>query len=146
MKKDLFDDGELHDIVTHYYDWLRMLEYSYGRCDIEEDDIAYFKKQIDTYKAVMPRVRPAFKELQNDLKQAVQLLHDFRVFYQFYVTQEKLGANHHHPIWGDIARLLEKYGCNEIEMGHGRWKYITEPHFKSMKHHANFADVEDDDS
>lgn len=57
------------------------------------------------------------------------LLWLFREFYTFYVTQTKLGANHHHPIWAIIADALSEYNINDMKHTESTWRFITQPHY-----------------
>jgi hypothetical protein len=47
-----------------------------------------------------------------DLKEALETLHDFRAFWQDAVTQTRLGASHHNPMWARVAAVLDKHGMN----------------------------------
>lgn len=49
---------------------------------------------------------------KRDLREALETLHDFREFWSDNVTQTKLGASHHNPMWGRVANLLDKHGMN----------------------------------
>jgi hypothetical protein len=50
--------------------------------------------------------------LEADTRSTEHLLQLFRAFVNSNATQWKLGANHHHPIWQDIATELDMYDLN----------------------------------
>lgn len=62
-------------------------------------------------------------------KSPQNLLFLFREFYSFYVTQSKIGSSHHHPIWGDIACILDEVGLNYKKMSEEEYRYITGPYY-----------------
>jgi hypothetical protein len=47
-----------------------------------------------------------------DLKEALEALHDFRQFWIDNVTQQHMGSNHHNPMWMRVATVLDKHGMN----------------------------------
>lgn len=70
----------------------------------------------------------------------IRLLRLLREYHIFYTTQTKLGGNHHHPIWVEIAELLAARGVNNERLSADEWKYITAPHFSAM---SNMERIED---
>ena len=52
-----------------------------------------------------------------DLKEALEALHDFREFWSDNVTQQRLGSNHHNPMWLRVATVLDKHGMNDRPPG-----------------------------
>ena len=47
-----------------------------------------------------------------DLKNALEALHDLRQFWFDNVTQTKVGAGHHNPVWLRVAVVLDKNGMD----------------------------------
>ena len=52
--------------------------------------------------------------MDDDLKDALETLHDFRLFWLDNVTQTKVGAGHHNPTWLRVAGVLDKHGVNNL--------------------------------
>jgi hypothetical protein len=48
-----------------------------------------------------------------DLKEVLEILHDFRKFVIDNTTQWKLGAAHTSPMWQTVATVLDKHGKND---------------------------------
>lgn len=78
--------------------------------------------------AAPPAPVPAVGEREQELLRVLRL---FREFWMFYVTQTKLGASHHHPMWAEVAKAL---GGDYVEaMTPEEWDFITGPHFKTER-------------
>lgn len=76
---------------------------------------------------------PKLKAAADHLEEQSKLLFLFREFYSFYVTQSKIGSSHHHPIWGDIACILDGADLNHNRMTDEEYQYITGPYFDYYK-------------
>jgi hypothetical protein len=63
-----------------------------------------------------------------DLKETLRL---FREFYNFYVTQTKIGSSHHHPIWQRVAEALGD--DNNKKTSDAEYAYITGPYWELNK-------------
>lgn len=63
------------------------------------------------------------------LEKQAHMLFLFREFYSFYVTQSKIGSSHHHPIWGDIACILDSAGLNHKALSVEDYQYISAPYY-----------------
>lgn len=66
---------------------------------------------------------------QSELRDTLFL---FREFYNFYVTQTKMGASHQHPIWSRIAELLGD--DNNRKVTTEEYHFLTAPFWESEKH------------
>jgi len=62
--------------------------------------------------AIREMRKPRRRFANRDLQEALETLHDFREFWSDNVTQTKLGANHHNPMWRRVAEVLDKHGMN----------------------------------
>jgi hypothetical protein len=51
--------------------------------------------------------------MNDDLKEALETLHDFRKFVLDNSTQWKLGAGNTNPMWQTVATVLDKHGKND---------------------------------
>lgn len=54
--------------------------------------------------------------MNDDLKEALEALHDFREFWFDQVTQTRLGAGPGSPMWTRVADILDKHGMNDRAM------------------------------
>lgn len=68
--------------------------------------------------------------MDQDLKDALEALHDLRQFWVDNVTQTKLGAGHHNPMWMRVAELLHKHGMNGGP-GRGLAYFKPDPAYRS---------------
>jgi hypothetical protein len=51
--------------------------------------------------------------MNEELKEALEALRDFREFTLSNATQWRLGASHHNPMWQRVAEVLDKHGMND---------------------------------
>lgn len=54
--------------------------------------------------------------MNNDLKEALETLHDFREFIMDNMTQSRIGSGHMNPMWERVATVLDKHGMNDRAM------------------------------
>ena len=69
-------------------------------------------------------VSPKEAEMDPDLKEALEALHDFREFWLHNVTQQRIGSNHNNPMWVRVAEVLAKHGMNGGPGGFGSGGYF----------------------
>ncbi len=60
------------------------------------------------------RMRRDKRSAAVELKEAVEVLRDFREFVISNATQWRLGAGHHNPMWGRVAEVLDRHGENHV--------------------------------
>lgn len=70
--------------------------------------------------------------------EALRLLRLLREYHIFYTTQTKIGGNHHHPIWVQIAEALK--GENHKDMTTEEYQFITGPYYQSLNNLERLVD------
>lgn len=80
-----------------------------------------------SYVVPVPDFAPPV-ENESELRDTLRL---FRDFYNFYVTQTKMGASHHHPIWSRIAEQLGE--DNNRKVSEEEYHFITAPFWETQK-------------
>lgn len=92
------------------------------------DEPAPYSWPMPSYIIPVPDFAPPVAN-QSELRDTLFL---FREFYNFYVTQTKLGASHHHPIWSRIAELLGD--DNNRKVTTEEYHFLTAPFWENEKH------------
>jgi hypothetical protein len=80
--------------------------------------------------AIREMRKPRRRSINRDLQEALETLYDFREFWSDNVTQTKLGAGHHNPMWGRVAEVLDKHGMNSGPGG-ARAYYKFDPAYRN---------------